>query len=119
MLKNMLFSSSIKNDTQKIFITCQNLSSAKKALINGKIYYLLGIINLQEINNWNAIKGQLIYVNCKLDDSHYMENATLFAFKFKTRSPTEFLEFTYELLDHKAKKIEFEDGEEKVPIIDL
>ena len=119
MLKNMLLSSSIKNDTQNIFITCQNLSSAKKALINGKTYYLLGIINLQEINNWNALKGQSIYVNCKFDDSHYMKNATHFALKFKTRSPTEFLEFTCELLDDKAKKIEFEDGEEKVPIIDL
>ena len=63
MLKNMLFSSSIKNNAQNIFITCQNLISAKKVLINGKIYYLLGIINLQEINNWNAIKGQSIYVN--------------------------------------------------------
>ena len=36
MLKNMLFSSSIKDDTQNIFITCQNLNSAKKALIKGK-----------------------------------------------------------------------------------
>ena len=90
MLKDILFSSSIKNDMQNIFITCQNLSSAKKALINGKIYYLLDIINLQEINNWNAIKGQSIYVNSKFDDSHYRENATHFAFIFKTRYPTKF-----------------------------
>ena len=48
-LINILFSSNITNDTQNIFITCQNLTSAKKALINDKIYYLLGIINLNEI----------------------------------------------------------------------
>ena len=57
MIKNILFSSSIKNHTQNVFIICQNLNSAKKALINGKLYHLLGIINLQEIKNWEAIKG--------------------------------------------------------------
>ena len=56
MLKNMLFSSLIKSDTQNIFITCQNLNSANKALINGKIYSLLGIINLQEVQNWDTLK---------------------------------------------------------------
>ena len=35
-LINVLFSSNITNDTQNIFITCQNLTSAKKALINDK-----------------------------------------------------------------------------------
>ena len=80
---------------------------------------MLGIINLQEIKNCDAIKGQSIYVNAKFDDRHFMENAMHFGFKFKTRSPTEFLEFTCELLDDKAKQIEFKDDEEKVPILDL
>ena len=44
MLKNILFSSSITNDTQNVFVTCQNLNSAKKALINGKIYGVLGLL---------------------------------------------------------------------------
>ena len=48
-----------------------------------------------------------------------MENAKHFAFKFKTAFPAEFLEFTCELLDDKAKQREFESGETKVPIIDL
>ena len=65
------------------------------------------------------IKGRSIYVNTKFDDSHYMESAKHFAFKFKTLFPTEFLEFTCELLDDKAKQIEFESGETRVPIIDL
>ena len=30
--RNLLFSSSITNDTQNIFVTCQNLNSAKKSL---------------------------------------------------------------------------------------
>ena len=52
MLKNILFSANIVNDTQQIFITCYNLDSAKKALINGKLYSILGIINLSEIKNF-------------------------------------------------------------------
>ena len=48
-----------------------------------------------------------------------MENAKHFGFKFKTSYPTEFLEFTCELLDDKAKKIEFQMGEEKVPALDI
>ena len=118
-LINVLFSANITNDTQNIFITCQNLTSAKKALINNKIYYLLGIINLNEIKQWKEMKGKSLYVNAKIDDSHYMDTAKHFGFAFKTSFPTEFLEFTCEFLDDQAKKIEFADGEEKVPIINL
>ena len=87
-LTNVLFSSSLENDTQNIFIVCHNLNSAKKALINNKIYSLLGIINLKEIKQWNKMKGKLLYVNAKIDDSHYMENAKHFGFKFKSSFPT-------------------------------
>ena len=118
-LINVLFSANFTNDTQNIFITCQNLTSAKKALINDKIYYLLGIINLNEIKQWKEMKNKSLYVNAKIHDSHYMETAKHFGFAFKTSFPTEFLEFTCEFLDDQAKKIEFADGEEKVPIIDL
>ena len=118
-LINVLFSSSRKNDTQNVFITCQNLDSSKKALINNKIYGILGIINLREIKKWEEIKGKSLYVNAKIDDSHYTDNAKHFRFNFETSFPTEFLGFTCEFLDDKANKIEFDDNEEKVPIIDL
>ena len=118
-LINVLFSANITNDTQNIFVTCQNLVSAKKALINDKIYYLLGIINLNEIKQWNEMKGKSLYVNAKIDDSHYMETAKHFGFAFKTSFPTEFLEFTCDFLKMTKPKKEFADGEEKVPIFDL
>ena len=118
-LINVLFSSSLENDTQNIFIVCHNLNSAKKALINNKIYSLLEIINLNEIKQWSEMKGKSLYVNAKIDDSHYMQNAKHFGFKFKSSFPTEFLEFTCEFLDDKADQIKFADGENKVPIIDL
>ena len=67
---NVLFSASIKNDTQNVFIVCHNLNSAKKALINNKLYAVLGIINLNEIRKWDEMKGKSLYVNAKIDDSH-------------------------------------------------
>ena len=120
LLKNILFRESISNDTQNVFITCSNLNSAKKkTLTNGKIYNLLGIINLNEIKNWDKIKAKSIYVNAKVDDSHYMENAKHIGFKFKTTFPTEVLEFTCELLDDNADQIKFSSEETKVHILDL
>ena len=120
MIKNLLFSANIVNNTQQIFVTCYNLDSAKKALINGKLYSILGIINLSEIKNWEEVKGKSIYVNAKFDDiTANTESAIHFGFKFNSGYPTEFFEFKIELLDDQAKKIEFADGEKKVPALDI
>ena len=107
ILRNLLFSSSITNDTQNVFVKFKRicyLNSAKKTLINGKIYDILGIVNLREIKNWETIKQNSIYVNVKFDGIHYMENAKHYGFKFKTTFPTEVLEFTCEFIDDKNKK---------------
>ena len=89
LIKNLLFSASITNNTQQVFIVCYNLDSAKKALINGKLYSILGIINISEIRNWEEVKGKSIYVNVKFDDiTSNIESAVHFAFKFKTAFPT-------------------------------
>ena len=57
-MENILFSAKFENETQNIIITCHNLNSAKKALINGKKYNILGLINLNEIKNWQTIKTE-------------------------------------------------------------
>ena len=44
-----LFSASIKNNTEQIFITSWELNDIKKALIICKIYGLLGIIDLKKL----------------------------------------------------------------------
>ena len=43
-----------------MFISCRGLNDVKKALINSKIYGLLGITDLKKINNWEEVKGQSI-----------------------------------------------------------
>ena len=47
-----LIPSSVKNDTEQIFITWRELNDVNKSLINGKIYELVEIIDLNKINNW-------------------------------------------------------------------
>ena len=55
-LEGLLFSSTIKNETKKIFVTVGGLMDAKYSLINGKLYQTISVINLNEIRNWSKIK---------------------------------------------------------------
>ena len=71
------------------------------------------------MKNWHSIKGESIYVNVNLSDSHYPDQAGHLAFSFKTTLPSELLEFSCELLDDKAKPIKFTSDEQKVPIFDF
>ena len=52
----MLFSSTITNETKKIFVTVVGLMEVKYGLINGKLHQTIGVINLSKIENWNKIK---------------------------------------------------------------
>ena len=64
-----LFPSSRANNTEQIFITFKELNDIKKILINSKIYGLIGIIDLNEINNQKeGIKGQSIWINTTLEE---------------------------------------------------
>ena len=62
----LLFPASTKNDIEQIFVASRKLNDVKKSLINNKIYGLLGIINLKNINNWEVIKGQSLWINKRL-----------------------------------------------------
>ena len=48
----ILFQASTKNDTEQTFITCREFNDVQKALINGKIYELLGISSLKKLIIW-------------------------------------------------------------------
>ena len=47
----LLFSSSVQNDTKEIFVACRELNDAKAPFINDKISNILGVINLNKIEN--------------------------------------------------------------------
>ena len=58
-LEGLLFLSAIKNEMEKIFVTVGGLMDAKYSLINGNLYQTIGVINLNEIKNWNKIRKSL------------------------------------------------------------
>ena len=62
----ILFPAPVTNYTEQVFVTCRELNDAKPALINGKLINILGVINLNKINNWDYIKrkGQFLSNIC-------------------------------------------------------
>ena len=46
----LLFPASIKNDTSQIFVTRKELIGVKKSILNGKVYDLFSITDLDKIN---------------------------------------------------------------------
>ena len=99
----ILFPASIKNDTEQVFITCRKLKKVKKALINSKIYNLIGIIDLKKINNWKEIKGQSIWTNATLEEQKEIDNNRHLCFPFSTKTLNDLLSFIIYLLDDKQR----------------
>ena len=82
----LLFPASLKNDTKQIFITGKELNGMKKAILNGKIYDLIAIIDLNKISIWTEIKGQSIWVSVFFKDQKERNNNSHLCFPFVTRS---------------------------------
>ena len=113
MLLGTLFPASIKNNTEEVFITCRELNVVKKALINSKIYGLLGITELKKVNNWDEIKDLLIWINATLEEEKEINNCRHLFFPFTTKTLNDLLSFSIYLLDHNNNEITFVDGEKK------
>ena len=109
----ILFPSSVTNDTKQIFVTCRELNNAKVALINGKIYSILGIINLDKISNWEYIKGKSLWVNVSFTEQEQINDSKHLSFSFKTLFLNHLLNFSINLIDEDNKSIKFNSGEQK------
>ena len=66
----LLFPASVKNNTKQIFITGKELSGVKKSILNGKVYDLIAIIDLDKISNWIGIKRQSIWISVAFKDQN-------------------------------------------------
>ena len=95
----LLFPVSVKIDTEQIFITCREWNDVKKSLINHKIYGLLGIIDLTNINNWQEIKGQSLWINATLDEQKEINNSRHLCFPFTRLTLNTKLNFGIYLMD--------------------
>ena len=107
LIEDLLFSSSVANDTNVIFITCSGLNDAKKALINGKVNKTLEVINLFQIKNSSEVKGDSNWINAVFIDSEYPSITDHFSFAFVTKNLSDLLDFTFQLIDSKGELITF------------
>ena len=57
----LLFPASIKNDTSQIFVTRKELIGVKKSILNGKVYDLFSITDLDKVN-----KGSVNMDKCSI-----------------------------------------------------
>ena len=99
---NLLFSSSIQQDTNVAFITTTGLNDAKEILINGKIFQGIAIIYLSEVNGWKNIIYKSHWSNTVFTDSEYPVAAKHFALGFETTDLHNLLNFGYSLVDEKG-----------------
>ena len=116
---SLLFSSSIKEDTNVIFITTNGLNDAKDIVINGKTYQAIEEINISEIEYWDKIKDKSHWTKVVLTDSEYPLIAKHFSFAFETTDLHNILNFEYSLLDQKGNLVTFTDTEKKIPALNF
>lgn len=107
LVDSILFSSAVTNDTNVVFITCNELNEAKAALINGKLFKIFGVISLIKIRNQDLIKGESKWINAVLINSEYPWLFDPFAFAFNTKNANDILHFSFSLLDGKGDLIKF------------
>ena len=81
----LLFPVRIQNDTNQIFFTCREFNKVKTALINRKIVSILGVINLDKINEWDKIKGKSVRINANFEDIKD-KNSEHTSFSFETKN---------------------------------
>ena len=115
----LLFPATVKNDTNFIFVTANNISGVKKGIMNYKTYNILAEINTNKISNWNEIKGQSVWVNFQFKDHKEINNNSHLCFPFITRSFSDLTSFNIFLQDDQNKKIEFKEGEKKISIFNF
>ena len=117
ILESLLFSPNIENDTDVSFVSCDRLSNAKEALINSKLVNVLGVCYLNELKDWELVKGQSKRSQAIFIDSELIIKPSHFVFAFITRNIPNILNFTVTLLYGDGKKITFPATEKKIPII--
>ena len=122
VLRTLLFSSNIVNDTDVIIVTSNGLTNTKQALITKDnrptLQSTLGVCFLNEILEWNIVKGASKRVQAVFTDSEALNrNSDHLAFSFITKNIADLLQFSVTLLDGSGKEITFAKNETKVPII--
>ena len=120
ILKSLIFSSNITNDTDVIFLISNGLNDARNIFIKDKLEPGIGICYLSEIKDWEIIKGQSKRVQAVFSDSEdFVGQSNHLSLVFETRNLSDIFKFSITLVDGEGIPIKFKDGEDKVPIINF
>ena len=95
---------SVTNNTSHIFVLEKKLSGVKMSILNKKLFDILTVIDLNEINNWNDIKGQSIWTNAAFKDHKEINNNNQLCFPFITKSFSDLADFSIFLQGDSNKK---------------
>ena len=79
---------------------------------------MIGIINLDKVNNWDYIKETSLQANVNFNEPKQINNIDHLPFSFKTLS-LNMLGFSINLTDDDNKMIEFNRGETKISILNF
>ena len=114
-LTNIKISTSMKHLNNTILITCVRLNECKKADVNSKELIVLGVIQAENINNWELLKETSNWINIDLVDYLNPQEASNVSFSFLTESIDDISKFDIYLKNSKNEDIIFEEGGRKIP----
>ena len=78
-----------------------------------KKHNILGIINLNKINNWEYVKGKSLWVNVNFNETDQIDNSGYVYFSFKIYLLNDLLDFSINLIDENGTAIIFNATEKK------
>ena len=120
VLKSLILSSNIANDTDSIFLLSSGLNDAKRIFIGEKLEEGIGICYLSEIDDWETIKGQSKRLQIVfIESENFYGQSSHISVPFETNNISDILNFSVTLVNGKGKKIEFKEGETQIPIINF
>ena len=99
--------SSVLNDTKKIFLQTTGLKSGKYALLNNDYKQIIGIISLDQVENWDVLKQTSKWVDITFQDQTDNKDTTHPSFSFVLINKDDVLNFSLKLVDTNNKIIEF------------
>ena len=93
----LLIASSVVNDTEKIFLQTTGLKSAKYALLNEEYKQIIGIANLNQIENWHTLKQSSKWVDITFQEQIENKNTEHPSFSFISNNKEDVLGFRLSL----------------------
>ena len=118
-LIGLLIAIRIVNDTEKVFLQTTGFTSAKYALLNDQYKQIIGIANLKQIENWDALRENSKWVDMTFQEQIENKNTLHPSFSFISNNKEDVLGYSLKLVDCNNKIIKFPEGEKKFPIIEF